>query len=99
MADAYFLISFDITNQPLYDTYIEKVVPLILKHDGTVMVADYKAIEIEGKQKNFNIILKFKNDEDAMGWYNDPEYAEVRKIRWASTEHTYAVLTHEFTGM
>ncbi len=96
---AYFIVHFDIINQPLYDKYIERVVPIILRYNGEVMVADYKSIGFEGKANNFNIILKFDSEEVATNWYNDDEYAEVRKIRWESTENTYCVLTHEFTGM
>lgn len=63
------------------------------------MVADDKVIEVEGTKKNFNIILKFNSEEVAFNLYNEIEYAEVRKIRWAATQDTYCVLTHEFTGM
>ncbi len=94
---AYYVITFNIINQDLYNKYIEKVFPLIQKHNGTLVVADFDPKEIEGTKKNANIILKFNSEEEALGWYNDPEYVEVRKIRWESTKDTYCVLVKEFT--
>ena len=97
---SYFLINFDVINPQLFEQYVGKVVPIVISHGGAILVADFQAVEVEGKRKNFNLVIKFDSDEQAMGWYNDPEYANnVRPMRWESTINSYVVLTHEFTGM
>jgi len=41
------------------------------------------------------VILKFPSREDAMGWYNSPEYQAIRSERLEATEG-FAVICEEF---
>jgi uncharacterized protein (DUF1330 family) len=43
-----------------------------------------------------NVVLKFESEEAAMNWYNDPDYAPVKKIRLDSTENGTAILAKQF---
>ncbi|MFN0148864.1 MAG: DUF1330 domain-containing protein [Dehalococcoidia bacterium] len=42
------------------------------------------------------VMLEFATKEDALGWYNSPEYAEVRKLRFAATKNPVGILVDAF---
>ncbi len=48
------------------------------------------------RNRRVQVVLKFASEEAALNWYNDPDYAPVKKIRLDSTANTVACLTKEF---
>lgn len=93
---AYIIASYDIADPEAYEAYVPGVVPLVAKHGGEVVVADYDAQALEGRKKTVDVILRFPSQEAALGWYNDPDYEPVRKIRLDSCENNNMVLAAEF---
>lgn len=93
---AYFIITYDVTDPEGYGPYVPGVIPLLEKHKGEVLVADYAADSVEGEARGVNVVLRFASKEAAMGWYNDPDYLPVRQIRFNSTSNGTAMLAEEF---
>jgi uncharacterized protein (DUF1330 family) len=42
-------------------------------------------------------VLKFESEQAALAWYNDPDYAPVKKIRLDSSANGTLVLAKEFS--
>ena len=92
----YFIASYDIEDPKAYDDYVPGVVPLLEKHGGEVVVADYDARTVEGQGRGVYVVLKFESEEVALNWYNDPDYGPVKQIRLDSTKNGTAVLAQAF---
>ncbi len=92
----YIIASYDIEDPEEYEGYVPGVVPLLQKHGAETLVADYEAKTLEGQSRGVNVVLKFESEEAAMKWYNDPDYAPVKKIRIDSTKNATAILAKQF---
>ena len=93
---AYIIVSYDVTDPQKYADYVPGVIHLLMKHGAEVLVADYETKSLEGEARGVHVVLKFASEEAAMNWYNDPDYAPIKKIRLGSTANTVACLAKEF---
>ncbi len=93
---AYLIVSYDIADQQAYEAYVPGVIPILEKHGGEVLVADYDARSLEGQASQVNVVIRFDSQEAAMTWYNSAEYEPVRQIRLDATKNGVAMLTKEF---
>ncbi len=92
----YVIVSYDIEDPEVYEDYVPGVRPLLQKHGGEVLVADYEGKTIEGQGRGVNVVLKFESEAAAMNWYNDPDYEPVKKIRLDSTTNGTVILAKQF---
>lgn len=92
----YYIGSYDVTDPESYDQYVKGVIPLLMKHGCEIIVADREAEEIEGKSRNINLVLKFESREQALAWYNDPDYQPVKALRLSSTTNSTGILARAF---
>lgn len=92
----YAIVTYDVADQKVFESYVPGVLPLLKRHGAEILVADFAAQGLEGRTPGVNVILRFESEESAMNWYNDPDYAPVRKIRLDSTTNGSMVLTKEF---
>ena len=93
---AYLIVSYDVADQQAYEAYVPGVIPLLQKHGGEVLAADYDVKSLEGQASQVNVVIRFDSEKAAMGFYNDPEYAPVRQIRLDSTSNGVMMLAKEF---
>jgi len=93
---AYIICSYDITDPKGYEHYIPGVGPLLQKHGAEVLVADYASKPLEGERRGVYVVLRFESEQAALGWYNDPAYESVRKIRFDSSSNGSMVLANQF---
>ncbi len=93
---AYLIATYDINDKEAYGPYVEGVIPLLIKHQAEIIVADYETQTYEGKPLGCVVVLKFPTEENARAWYNDPDYSDVKKIRLNSTSNGYLSLAKEF---
>ena len=92
----YVIGTYDITDRKGYEGYVPGVVPLLQKHGAEILAADYSAVALEGRAPGVNVILRFKSEEAARTWYNDPAYGPVKQIRLNSSKNGTIVLAKEF---
>ncbi len=92
----YIIVSYDIADPVLFEGYVPGVVPLLQKHGGEILVADFEAKTLEGESRGVNVVVRFESEEAAMNWYNDPGYVPVKKIRTDSTENGTLALAKQF---
>lgn len=92
----YYIGSYDVTDSQSYDEYVKRVIPVLMKHGCEIIVADREAKKMEGESRNINLILKFDTQEQALAWYNDPDYQPIKNIRSSSTTNSTGVLAKAF---
>jgi uncharacterized protein (DUF1330 family) len=93
---AYIIASYDIEDPDAYEGYVPGVVPLLGKHGAEILVADYEAKTIEGQGRVVHVVLKFESEEATLNWYNDPDYAPVKKIRLDATQNGTLIMAKQF---
>ena len=90
------IVSYDVVDAKKYEGYVPGVLPLLTKHGAEVVVADYDVRVLEGEKRGVYVVLRFPSEEAAMGFYDDPDYEPVRKIRLESTANGNFVMASEF---
>jgi len=93
---AYIIASYDITHAKGYEGYVPGVVPLLQKHGAEILVAEYDAQPLEGEKRSVYVVLRFPSEEAARGWYTDPDYEPVKKLRLDSCDNSNLVLAKQF---
>ena len=94
---AYFILTQTITDPERYQTeYIPAVMPFIAKHNGEVIVADFRATPLEGTPASGVVILKFPDESNIIDFLADPEYQPVKELRHSITTLANAVMAPEF---
>jgi len=92
---AYLIFSFDIADKEQFAPYAQAVMPILLKHQAEILAVDPGAQELEGVQREVNVIISFPTEEGALAFYHDPEYAPWKRLRMRSTSNSTAVLVKE----
>lgn len=82
---AFYLNTYDVTDEVVYQTYVSKVTPIFNRYKAKVLAFDRKAIQVEGTGREVNIIIQFESIEVASSCYNDPEYQAIKPLRTKST--------------
>jgi uncharacterized protein (DUF1330 family) len=95
LVTAYIIAGYDIVDPEGYEGYVPGVVPLLQKHGAEILVAEYDAQPLEGEKRSVYVVLRFESEAAALGWYNDPAYEPVRKIRLGSSNNN-VVLANQF---
>ena len=90
---AYIIVQINIINKVEYKEYLNKVTPIAEKFGGEYIVRGGK-YEILSGSWDFSrtVIIKFKNYNIAMNWYNSKEYAPIRKIREENSEGNLIII-------
>jgi uncharacterized protein (DUF1330 family) len=91
----YMIAKYEITDQEIYQRYMEAAGPLAPKYNGRIIVFNLNSTGTEGNPRSVMAIAEFPSLADAERFYNSPEYSEAKKLRIASTEGT-VVITEGF---
>lgn len=82
----YFVANYNVTDQEMYEQYVQEVGPTLMQYGAKVLVADHAPNDIEGESPRTLIILEFESEKAAMAWYSSPEYQAVVNLRLDATE-------------
>ncbi len=93
---AYIIATYDIVDREGYSGYVPGVAPILQKHGAEILVADFDAQPLEGEKRNAYVALRFESAEAALGWYNDPAYEPIRKIRMESCDNNSVAIARPF---
>jgi uncharacterized protein (DUF1330 family) len=90
----YFIVDVTIDDPQSYAEYSKQVGPMVARYGGRFLVRGGATETIEGSwQPQRLVVIEFADTAHFRAWYDSPEYAEVRAIRFkASTAR--AVLAH-----
>lgn len=80
---AYALVTISVTDTEKLAAYREIAGPAMAKHGVKPLAVSGEAQVIEGSDPapNVTVILQFADRDAALGWINDPEIANVHKLR------------------
>ncbi|MBK17747.1 MAG: D-fructose-6-phosphate amidotransferase [Rhodospirillaceae bacterium] len=76
----------EVTDPETMKNYIANVAATVDQYGGKFIVrgGDPEVIEGEWPVRRV-IVMEFTDRAAARAWYDSPEYAELKKMRWAST--------------
>ena len=87
----------EVTDRDGLAAYQAKAGPTLAPFKPTPRVVTESIQNVEGDwSPGRMVMLEFPTREDALGWYNSPEYAEAKKQRLASTRGGGGVLVEAF---
>ena len=90
---AYFIANLKIHDEAGMAKYREAFRANFAKFEGKVLAADPQPQKTEGEWPyNRSVILEFPSKDEALRWYNDPEYQEIAKLRHAAAGGDAAVI-------
>lgn len=94
---AYFVLTQTITDLEAFRRdYIPKVMPILAKHGGEVLVASFDATPLEGNPPKGAVVIRFPSEQAVLDFESDPDYAPAKKIRHELTTNAYAVMAPAF---
>ena len=84
---AYVIVQVDVKDPTRYEDYKKMVPPSLEKFGGRFIVRGGKTHTLEGDwaPKRF-VMVEFPSVEQAMAWWDSPEYRAARDLRWATAE-------------
>jgi uncharacterized protein (DUF1330 family) len=93
---AYFVIHNRVTDDEAMQVYLPKAVETLMAHGAEVLVVADDSTVVEGST-DFprTIVIKFDTRDQAMAWYDSPDYQAAVAVRLRATEG-YAVLVDGF---
>lgn len=90
---AYLIADIDVRDAERYKEYVEHVPALIRKHRGEYRVRGGACRVLEGRwQPSRLIVLEFPTREDAVAFYDDPEYAPYRNLRLSIADSSLVIV-------
>ncbi|MEL0613647.1 DUF1330 domain-containing protein [Marinomonas arenicola] len=93
---AYFVVNYDVSDVEQYAKYNPGsnhiTAATVAKHGGEIIVATNKGVSLAGSAAQMRVIIQFPSKEDAQAWDDDPEYAQAKAIRLASTTNIDAYI-------
>ena len=93
---AYFVLHNRVTDDEGLQAYLPKAVESLMAHGAEILVVADDSTVVEGSTDlPRTIVIKFESREQAMAWYDSPEYREALPLRLAATEG-YGVLVDGF---
>ncbi|HTV21827.1 MAG TPA: DUF1330 domain-containing protein [Polyangiaceae bacterium] len=94
----YYIGTYDIHDRAAFAAYPPGVIGLLPKYGGRILASDTDARLVEGTLRTMNAIIEFPSAEAALGLYDDPAYAPLKRIRQAATGNISMVLARAFTS-
>jgi uncharacterized protein (DUF1330 family) len=82
----YLISSFTVRDPATFQKYLVAVRPVTIKYKGKAIVFNQNVRKVEGNPQTVMAVIEFPSLADVESFYFSPEYAEVRKLRIASTE-------------
>ncbi len=94
---AYLALTHKVTDVDKYvGDYVPQVLPILQKHGIEVLAAHFGATAIEGSADSL-ILLRAESEAAFSGFYNDPDYAGPKALRFSITSDQNMVVAPEFT--
>ena len=89
----YLVATVEITDPEGFGRYGEAVSPLVARHGGRYLIRGGEAETREGApMTRRQVVIEFPSMEAARAFYDDPDYAPVRAMRFASASTNLALV-------
>jgi uncharacterized protein (DUF1330 family) len=81
MAKGYWIVRVDVSDPEGYKAYIAANAEAFRKYGAHFIVRGGKYESVEGKSRERNVVIEFKDYDTALACYRSPEYAKAVKVR------------------
>ncbi len=90
---AYVIVEIEVTDPVAYEAYKKQAPAAIAQYGGQYLARGGRVTGLEGDwQPKRLVLLEFPSMEQALAWWNSPEYAGPKAQRQASTHSRLVVL-------
>jgi uncharacterized protein (DUF1330 family) len=83
---SYLIVNATVTDPAGLDAYRGAVGPTLAGHNVKILVSTNDAMVMEGDAGERAVVLEFPTRDEALAWYNSPEYQAVIGLRLNSTK-------------
>lgn len=81
-----------VTDEDEYAKYAKLAGPAIAKHGGTFIARGARHVQIEGRDRPRNVVIRFDSIEAAQACYDSPEYQEALAFAKGSSERELVIV-------
>lgn len=90
---AYVIVEIEVTDPVRYEAYKTQAPATVAAYGGKYIARGGRTQVLEGDWSPKRlVILEFESFEQAVAWWNSPEYSEIKDIRVQSTVSKMVVL-------
>ncbi len=85
----YAMVRIDVTDAEEYAKYAAIAGPAVAKYGAEFLARGGKSLQMEGKARARNVIIKFKDWQSAEAFYASPEYQEALSYGLPASDREY----------
>ena len=90
---AYLVARVDVTDPEQYAEYMKHTPRVVQQYGGRFIARGASPLTLEGEQDTLrNVIIEFPTTDDAVSFYNSPEYGKCRALRAGAAVGQFVVL-------
>ena len=75
---AYWIANVEVTDAEAYGRYAALAGGIIAAHGGVILARNGRHVQLEGRDRARNVVVRFPSVEAAVACYESPEYTEAR---------------------
>ena len=91
-ASGFWLLTTTVKKPAAFKEYVQEFKSWLKSVGGSLVMKDSDPQIVEGRGGKFSVVISFASKQAAIEAYNSPEYQELTKKRWASTEKTNLII-------
>jgi uncharacterized protein (DUF1330 family) len=92
MPAAYWIANVHVTNPEPYAEYARLAGQAIAEHGGEVLARGGRHVQIEGRDRARNVIVRFASMEKALEFYNSPTYQKALTFAKGNAERDIVIV-------
>ncbi|ABG29907.1 DUF1330 domain-containing protein [Roseobacter denitrificans] len=92
MPKGYIIGNISLRDADAYKPYSLRNDEIVPRHGGKFLARGGRSQILEGDSHDRQVIIEFPSYEDALAFYNDPDYQENMKIRQANADGSILVV-------
>lgn len=92
MSKGYWVVRVSVRNAENYPAYLAAARQAFEKYDAHFLVRGGQYRDPEGKSRDRNVVVEFKDFQTALACYDSPEYRAAREIRMANAEADFLII-------
>lgn len=92
MAKGYWVARVSVTNEERYPEYLAAGAPVYEKYGAKFVVRGGRFENLEGLNRDRNVIIEFKDYDTALAAYNSSEYQHAKSLRNAFADSDVMVV-------
>ena len=91
-ASGFWLLSTTVKKTAAFKEYVQEFKPWLKSVGGSLAMKDSDPQIVEGRGGKLSVVISFPSKQAAIDAYNNTEYQELTKKRWASTMKTNLII-------